>query len=476
MDIKKLLFTWFDKIILLAALAFAFWAGSRLNPPQDVNDRARIARDLGEQIEKQLRESAPPPLPKLDHEKRLSKAYEEITDIQPRARTAWFPPRDMVHLKTVMEQLDTIMEFDHPISGTPRVEPFGGGGGKVTVTVEPDKKSIKIHGDREGKVKITLYDSLMQRHVIVVEITKYVPKPKVYQPKKPEVALKPGSKTVKISWEPPVNTDDRAPIKGYYVYRQKSGEKDYTRLQLVPVAETKGKAKVSGGTLEDSNTAFDTTYTYVVRSYAAGADPPESDPSAPGEVYIPPDVTFVLKSATDKSAMIKVYKWLPGMGWDSKTFPVECGQEIGQNWKGTKAKDGKVQKNVQVDYRTGCFLVDIDPKATTYMIMFNQARESVSSRVVYQDKNGALKEKWRFEPDVAPWSWFGEVPAAAAPHERPRETPRPATRRGGERLEDGARAAEEEDRRRREAEEAANKPRPEEGKKRGGAERPEEIK
>ena len=467
MNAQQLLFRWFDKLILLAAVCFVAWAATRIKPTQQAKDLKRQAQSLIDKVQRNIKQGKPPALPKLAHRKALEKAYEDVTpEAVPRIKTAWYPPRDMVHLHTVMRTQSVTHAFEHPIRNEPRQKGFGNKPGRVDVAVSADRKTMTIKGMQEGWAQLTLYDTMGQRHVVVVNATEFIPDPKVFQPKAPEISLLPGSKTLKLTWEPPERVDERAPIQGYNVYRKKKGDKKFERVQLVPVEGGK-KGSTPGGSYEDSNTAFGATYVYQITSYSPSAKPSESAPSAAAEKTIGSDIAFFLKSASTTAAGMKVYKWKDGR-WIGKTFFTKPGEEVGAVYKGYFPVEGRNQR-LTVDFRTGCYLVDIDTRAPYWKPMFGQARQMLDQRVVYQDKDRSLKEKWRFERDAAPWDRFGQEPPTA-PQRSKRRSKRKSTKskrrdRGAD-MDAEIRAFEEGEQRRRAEDEARQKK---------GADEPEEL-
>ncbi|NOZ19522.1 MAG: fibronectin type III domain-containing protein [Planctomycetes bacterium] len=483
MDIKKIAFKWFDKVILLIALAFAAYAFTQLKPSVKAKDLEGQARDLIQKVERNLkRKPGDLKLEKLRYARDFAEAYKPLGDVPPRAKTAWYPPRDMVDTLSVMRTQEALWQCDKPIrEDTIRTEPYAKETlGKISISLTPDKKGLKVKGEQEGKAQVTFFDIMGQRYVLVVTVTPFIPKPKVFPPRKPEIEMAKGSKTVKLTWEPPDARDDRAPIQGYNVYRRKKNQKKFKRLHMVPV-QARGKT-IPGGTYEDSNTAFDETYVYAVSSYSPNAVPPESKKSAEADIYIPSDIEFAIKSATPPrdggkaTANVKIHKWVKDYGgWMSKSyFQIKIGEEIGTLYEGYVFLAGKRQK-IKVDYRTGCFLVDVYPRVNIRVFRFGRFSDYPATYIVYVDKRGNLKEKWSYEEDAAPWGRFGSAPPERTTrHPRAKKRIKRGRKPGG--LEQDLEALGSEEERRR-AEDEARKAEDEmrRKEKERGAERPEEI-
>ncbi|MEW6356823.1 MAG: fibronectin type III domain-containing protein [Planctomycetota bacterium] len=482
MDLKKIAFQWFDKIILLIALAFAAYTFTAMKPSIQATDLEGEARDLITKVEKNLKRKPDDlQMEKLHYARDFAEAYKPVGDVAPRPKPAWFPPRDMVDTLSVMRTQEALWQCDKPIrEDTIRTEPYARETpGRIIPTFPPDKKGLKIKGEQEGKVQVTFFDVMGQRYVLVATVTTFIPDPKVFPPRKPEIELVKGSKTVKLTWEPPDARDDRAPIQGYNVYRKKKGEKELQRLQPMVVVKAEGKT-IPGGTYEDSNTAFDETYIYAVSSYSPNAMPRESEKSAEVDIYIPSDVEFFLKSVTPPrdsgkpTANVKVHKWVKDYGgwlWKSY-FQVAIGEEIGALYEGYVLLEGRRQK-IKVDYRTGCFPVDIQPPVGVRMFRYGKFMDMPYAYMVYVDKKGNLKERWGYEEDAAPWDRFG-----GAPPEPKVKRPTEKTKGRGKGEFEGDLKAEDLEAERKRAEDETKKAEEEmrRQEKERGAQRPEEIK
>ena len=417
MDVKRLLLKWFDKVLLLMALAVALYAASRIRPPEEARALSDKATELTKQAHDSMRASTPPPLPEVRHSRELARAYAEVADVSARSRSAWHPPREKIEVLRVMQSQKITPTLEHPIVGKPDMEPYPGKEpGKIEFLVSADGRTLKITGVEEAWAQITFRDSTRQPYRIVVEVTEFIPDPRVFRPTTVRAALVPGTKNVKIEWDPPTRRDDRAPIQRYILYRKSGGDSQCRRLRAIAVGAGTGSRPV-GGSYVDTGTEFGKTYAYHVTSYSDKATPTESPPSDTLRVAIGRDVAFFLKAASKEFATFKVFKW-HDRHWLPCGFTAKPGEEIGKMETRSFLIGGKRQR-LTVDFRTGCCLVDIDPRATLLAMASGRAIRKPDQRITYQDRDGDLKDKRRSERDAAPWDRFNQDPPAAKRPVRP---------------------------------------------------------
>lgn len=150
------------------------------------------------------------------------------------------------------------------------------------------------------------------------------------------------------------------------------------------------KEKVKEYTFVDKDVEPDETYLYKVSTKARFSFPDESEFTPLVQATTPPDVDFQFLGGTAMSARFTVYKFQGGQVY-KHDFRISVGDEIGGIVEDKNA-------NKQLDLRTQYTLLDFQK---LYGPIYDQKtaevkpREGQTYRIVYQDKNGNGRMRWR---------------------------------------------------------------------------------
>jgi len=383
-DVKKVAFQYFDKLILIAALGLCAMAGFKRfvsGPPREVQQVKEDIRRLALQVEKNLKTSKAPPLPELKYASEIKKFYALPEKEARKIRIFVFvPPRDIFHRLTLMNRRP--WKFTVPAGVVISTLQYD----RKVLEIKPgEKKGIIILPRREGEVAFRFRDGDGFFHTVSLKVTPYIPEPQVYEPVIVSAVQRDG--TVILRWKRNQNIDERSPGTEFRIYRRKAREgpekdKMIHKVPLKPVQPGRG-ASEKEYEFVDKDVAFAERYVYSITTFDPKAKPPESKKAVTGIIEIPSDTEFYVSSVIPgKSAGLKIYKWTREKRWQGpKTFFVKPGEEI-----------GGLDRFSKVDYSTGCVLVSAE-QTKVKRLAFGKIVEMPAFRVVYVDRAGVLRMK-----------------------------------------------------------------------------------
>jgi hypothetical protein len=154
--------------------------------------------------------------------------------------------------------------------------------------------------------------------------------------------------------------------------------------------------------MRDGNVEPEAVYVYRVRTRAQKSHPPLSDFSDVVRAQIPPNVDFRFIRAAAGGVRVEVVKSFRGRLLTAE-FDVGIGEQIG----------GIQQQSVsgrRTNFLTGCYLVDYHPRASKKVEYTQDIGDRTQTRtrtkfarIVYQDRSGNLRVKWRKESEGKLW-------------------------------------------------------------------------
>jgi len=179
----------------------------------------------------------------------------------------------------------------------------------------------------------------------------------------------------------------------------------------------------------DREVVPDEVYIYKVRTSAKKSHPAQSDFSQTVRAATPPNIAFrFIGTGGPGKVRFEVAKAVAGGPVQKETFTVGIGEEIG----GVKTipRTGR-----QRNFLTGCYLLDYQPRASrTVKIQRKVGKDKTVeitrkefSRILYVDRRGNIRERWRREspsdlwelPERGPGMQRGGMPPGMGPEMMP---------------------------------------------------------
>jgi hypothetical protein len=428
------LFRFGDKFFLVLValgIAFAFWRLSTATKISEGEDPVTRIRDAERRIEQLLKEPPPPiDLNQFDYMQRIMKRYGRIAAPPVLRRWILWKPRPKIY-PTVYIGIDKrkYIDFEKPLdpgsvsSDKPFiVEAFHGPDNPWTRGRRWNVVMIRSH-TQEGFARVRGFEGPRQ-HIVPVIVSRDVDR-RVEPPQ--DLTAETSRSRVRLGWN---NNKDNVRLQiqliEYQVYRKRVADA-IAPFELIARVNV-GTPSATGpgirpaepmlpgeGTIrpeepgrvrpgekaptrrdywyEDKTVVPDERYQYKVRARALKSYPPESEFSEPLVVVTPPDVDFVFEGASADSVRIRVYKEVKGVIHEHQFSGVKRGEPIG------KVVLLREQKEA-VNFFTGCWVVDWHRRITGPR--YNRegkstGREGATDRLIFADKNGKGKMRWRNE-------------------------------------------------------------------------------
>jgi len=145
------------------------------------------------------------------------------------------------------------------------------------------------------------------------------------------------------------------------------------------------------------------TYLYKVQVYASEAQPSWSEFTDVLEATVPNNVEFRFsRGSPGRSVTFEVAKTF-GRVVRTTEFRVDIGEQIG----GVQERGARIGARDELSFWTGCYLLDYHPRVVrkeTVTTTFGESkRTSVSSRIIYVDRRGNVRVRWKDESPPEIW-------------------------------------------------------------------------